>query len=38
MQEDKTIAFPDIFVDHPRYGKQFLVESYEQPIQLLPMD
>ncbi|MBU5584209.1 hypothetical protein KQJ29_31755, partial [Enterococcus sp. S181_ASV_20] len=30
MQEDEDYRFFGHFVDHPRYGKQFLVESYEQ--------
>jgi exodeoxyribonuclease V alpha subunit len=30
MQEDEEYRFFGHFVDHPRYGKQFLVESYEQ--------
>ncbi|GCF94017.1 ATP-dependent RecD-like DNA helicase [Enterococcus florum] len=30
VQEDEEYRFIGHFVDHPRYGKQFLVESYEQ--------
>lgn len=30
VQEDEDYRFFGHFVDHPRYGKQFLVESYEQ--------
>lgn len=30
VQEDEEYRFFGHFVDHPRYGKQFLVESYEQ--------
>ena len=30
VQEEEDYRFFGHFVDHPRYGKQFLVESYEQ--------
>ena len=30
VQEDEDYRFFGHFVDHPRYGKQFLVESYER--------